>query len=235
MNPVESQLLDYAEKVPGLPFGKFLRSITGFPLCEAYELIAIGIDAPVQAVRTALRTDAPLITFGLAQLDARPNDLEDFVRLSDTGRMLLAEEFSTPEEMLRVILKPEQASGLTVGDYSHMEKEFSWLANYLKKAADTRVKGGNILFYGAPGTGKSEFARLLAQHAGLTAYAVRSADNSGEPESGQARLTNFALSQRFLSEQTQSMILKTAVELFGLYRLGLSGHGFATQAVFRMA
>jgi SpoVK/Ycf46/Vps4 family AAA+-type ATPase len=212
LNAVETQVLAYAEDVPRDAFSAFLQAIKDLSLSQAYELLASGIDASAKAVRAALRADAPLRTYGLVRMDWRPADLEDFVRLSDAGRILLAEEFSTPEEMFRVILTPERAAGLTVDDYPHLEKEFNWLASSLKNAAAARVKGGNILFYGAPGTGKSEFARLLAEHAGLSPFAVRTADSDGDPECGQDRLSNFALSQRFLSEQALSMIIFDEIE-----------------------
>ncbi len=212
LNPTETQLLEHAKNVPLDAFQKFLRAISGISIYQAYEMLATGIDAPVEAVRAALRPDAPLRTYGLIQVDTSPSDLEDIVRITGSGQMLLAEDFSTPEDMLRVILKPEQDAGLTVGDYPHLQKEFNWLVNYLKRAVGSREKGANILFYGAPGTGKSEFARLLAQHAGLTAFAVRSADRDGDPHSGEARLANFSVSQRFLSEQALSMIVFDEIE-----------------------
>lgn len=212
LDPVERRLLDFVEMGTYEPFRNFLRAINGFSPQDTYPLLAAAIDAPVSAVRTALRTSGPLRSYGLLKLDSTPGDLEDFLRLDEAGQIFLTEDFTTSEDMLRAVLKPAQASGLAVQDYPHLEREFTWLVNYLKNVASGRVKSANVLFYGAPGTGKSEFARLLAEHAGLTAFDVQSADREGDSVAGKARLNLFALSQRLLSEREGSLVIFDEIE-----------------------
>lgn len=212
LNPVERRLLDFAEMGTYERFRHFLRAIDGFAPQEAYHLVAAAIDAPVPEVRAALRASGPLRSYGLLKLDTSPSDLEDFLRLDDAGQAFLTEDFKTPEDMLRAVLQPGQVSGLEVQDYPHLEREFTWLVNYLKNVASGRLQGANVLLYGAPGTGKSEFARLLAEHAGLTAFDVQSADKDGDPVPGKTRLGLFAISQRFLSERQQSLVIFDEIE-----------------------
>ena len=212
LTPLECRLLDYAEIRAYDQFRNFIRAINVSSPNEAYGLVASAIDAPVQAVRLALRVNAPLRAYGLVALDTTPNDLEDFLRLDKAGLAFLSDDFATPEDMLQVILQTGEKPNLTADDYPHLAKEFAWLTNYLKHVAAGRVVGGNILLYGVPGTGKSEFARLLAQQAGLTAYDVKSADDDGDPISGNTRLRHFALSQRFLSEQEKALVIFDEIE-----------------------
>lgn len=212
LNPVECRLIDFAEMRAYAMFRTFLQSIAGLAPKDAFGLVAAAIDAPIPAVRAALRANAPLRSFGLIRLDNAPIDLEDFLHLDRGGEMFLFEDFTSTEDMLRVILQPGQSTNLAVQDYGHLEKEFTWLVNYLKNVANGRVKGANILFYGAPGTGKSEFARLLAEQTGLTAFDVKSTDGDGEPVSGKTRLNHFAISQRFLSERERSLIIFDEIE-----------------------
>ena len=212
LNPVERRLLDFVEIGTYEPFRNFLRSIDGFAPQDAYQLVAAAIDVPVAAVRAALRASGPLRSYGLLKVDTAPSDLEDFLRLDDAGQTFLTEDFKTPEDMLRAVLQLGQASGLAVQDYPHLEREFTWLVNYLKNVANGRLQGANVLLYGAPGTGKSEFARLLAEHAGLTAFDVQSADKDGDPVPGKTRLGLFAISQRFLSERERSLVIFDEIE-----------------------
>lgn len=212
LNPVESRLLDYAELSSYDQFRSFIRTISISSASEAYALVASAIDAPVQAVRSALRASSAFSAYGLVALDTTPSDLEDFLRLDKSGQAFLGEDFATPEDMLQVILQAGEMPNLAPDDYPHLKNEFTWLTNYLKHVASGRIEGGNILFYGAPGTGKSEFARLLAQQSGLTAYDVKSADNDGDPVSGNTRLRHFALSQRFLAEQEKALIIFDEIE-----------------------
>jgi hypothetical protein len=212
LDPVECRLFDFAEMRAYDLFQGFLRCIRELAPNDGYRLVASAIDTPVPAVRAALRASASLRSYGLVRLDSTPTDLEDFLRVDDSGETFLTEDFASPEDMLRTILHPSQAPSLTSQDYLHLEKEFSWLVNYLKNVASGRVKSANILLYGPPGTGKSEFARLLVQHAGLTAFDVKSSDDDGDPVPGKTRLNHFALSQRFLSEREKSLIIFDEIE-----------------------
>ncbi|EXI81782.1 MAG: Proteasomal ATPase [Candidatus Accumulibacter appositus] len=212
LEPVESRLLDFVETRGHEQFRRFLRTVSGFAPAEAYGLVAAAIDAPTAAVKKALRANATLRAYGLVTLDSTPNDLEDFLRLDNVGQTFLVEEFTTPEDMLRAVLQPAPAAGLAAHDYPHMEREFAWLVTYLKNVANGRKQGANVLLYGAPGTGKSEFARLLAEHAGLAAFDVRSADSDGDPVAGKNRLNCFAVAQRFLSERERSLVIFDEIE-----------------------
>ena len=212
LNSVESRLLDFTETRGFGLLCTFLRAIDGLAPNDAYGLVAVAIDAPVSAVKAALRASSPLRSYGLLRMDSTPNDLEDFLRLDDSGQTFLTDDFSSTDDMLRVVLQPGQSPSLNELDYPHLAREFAWLVHYLKNVASRRVKGGNVLFYGAPGTGKTEFARLLAQYAGLAGFEVKAADDDGDPVSGKTRLRHFALSQCFLSEREQSLIIFDEIE-----------------------
>jgi SpoVK/Ycf46/Vps4 family AAA+-type ATPase len=212
LSPVESRLMDYGEARSYALFRRFLNAITGFAPNDTYDFVATAVGAPVHEVRAALRANAPLRTYGLLQLDTSPGDLEDFLRLDTAGKTFLNEDFDSPDDMLRVFLRPGQSPTLSAEDYPHLDHEFTLLIAYLRNVAQQQIKGANVLLYGPPGTGKSEFARLLAQQAGLAYFDVKSSDNEGDPIDGKARLTNFALSQRFLAERERSLVIFDEIE-----------------------
>lgn len=208
----ERSLVEFAECRAFSLFRDVLRAISGFALSEAYQYIASAIEAPVQEVRAALRTNAALRTYRLIRLDTSPNDLEDFLRLDANGESLLTEEFGHPDEMLELIVQPGAPGTLTVDDFPHLSDELTLLTRYLANASKKQVKGCNILLYGPPGTGKTEFARLLAKQAGLSQFDIRSCNNEGDSIVKQDRIAFFALAQRFLAESGQATVLFDEIE-----------------------
>lgn len=65
--------------------------------------------------------------------------------------------------------------------------------------------GVNALFYGEPGTGKTEMSRAPAADKGLRAFQVRSADDDGDGLSRQGRLSAHLLAQRLLSRRRDTL------------------------------
>lgn len=212
LSQTERGLVEFAECRSFSLFRDVLRAISGFAGSEAYQYIASAIDAPVQEVRAALRTNAALRTYRLVRLDPSPNDLEDFLRLDSNGESLLTEEFAHPDEMLELIVHPGTAGLLEADDFPHLKDELTLLTRYLSNASKSQVKGCNILLYGPPGTGKTEFARLLAKQAGLAQFDIRSCNNEGESIAKQERIAYFALAQRFLAENGQAMVVFDEIE-----------------------
>jgi len=212
LSPMELRIIEVAQLRSFEPFRNFMRAINGFAPNEAFEVLAKAVDAPLHKLRAALSVSAPLRSLGLVRIDLSPSDMEDFIALDDAGQMFLAEQCRSETEMLRVVLQPSQKPNLVDEDFQHLQKEFSWLKSFLKTASTQQVPGANILFYGLPGTGKSEFARLLAVSAGLDAFDVKSANNEGDSVSGKVRMANFAISQRFLSERHDAMLIFDEIE-----------------------
>ena len=92
--------------------------------------------------------------------------------LTSFSKMLFDAMPNTYSDFQRLFLGEKQTSSLKWDDFSHIEKRDEVCA-LLKEAAAHKIKGINILFYGIPGTGKTEFSRTLARRAGVSMYAVK--------------------------------------------------------------
>lgn len=57
-------------------------------------------------------------------------------------------------------------------DFKHLEKEYAMCVKIIKNAIKNRTKGVNILLYGVPGAGKTEFAKSIVQSACKLLYEI---------------------------------------------------------------
>ena len=84
----------------------------------------------------------------------------------------------------------------------------------------------NILLYGAPGTGKTSFARTLAEELGLTAFEVRQGDEDGKNMTASARMVGIQICNDQEDAGESMMIIDEADELLRGSSCGFSLFGF---------
>jgi SpoVK/Ycf46/Vps4 family AAA+-type ATPase len=104
-------------------------------------------------------------------------------------------------------------SKLAVQDYPHLKDDIALLKSYLLDALENRRPGVNVLIYGTPGSGKTEFVRMLAEEIRHPLFEVASENIAGEPIRRANRFRSFRLSQHILaSNETMPLILFDEVE-----------------------
>ena len=105
-----------------------------------------------------------------------------------------------------IIGTPAPAS-LDWDDFSHFGPDLDTIAAVMRGALAAREPGVNILLWGPPGTGKTEFAKTLAAHLGVSLFPVGEADRrGGEPERYE-RLGALRAAQRLLSRAGPGVVL----------------------------
>ena len=84
----------------------------------------------------------------------------------------------------------------------------------------------NILLYGAPGTGKTSFARSLAKELGRTVFEVRQGDEDGKNMKSEARMMGIQVCNNQEDPAESLMIVDEADELLRGTSCGFSLFGF---------
>ena len=117
-------------------------------------------------IEKMLESQSPLVKFGLLEHDCCGD-----VSATDLTAKLLSQNLSSVAEIKSVILGCRSQASLQWADFAHLEEK-DFCAKILHAAVKNKEKGVNILLYGEPGTGKTEFAKTLAEHIGVELYAV---------------------------------------------------------------
>ena len=201
---------------------------------KVYHALAVILDLPEAEIRTALSPQSILACSGLVSVDR--NDIDTLYGkidlLSKEFADLMASSDADPISLLRGTVSVVGPSHLNLTDYSHIQPSLEILHPYLRHAATTNRRGVNVFLHGAPGTGKSQLARALADELGFELFEVASEDADGDPVDGKRRLRAFRAAQSFFA-QRQAMIVFDEVE--DVFDDGASMFGVKSTAQLRKA
>ena len=175
--------------------------------------VAAVLNLPEKEVRKSLGSEGILAKSGLLAVD---RDGQSILRgkltlLSDSFADVMYSLESDPITLLRETVSISSPARLTFTDYSHITETLSVLRAYLKHSVEAGRKGVNIFIHGAPGTGKSQLAKVLAQNLDCELFEVASEDDDGDPVDGTRRLRAFRAAQSFFA-QRRALILFDEVE-----------------------
>ncbi|MDT8990715.1 ATP-binding protein [Curvibacter sp. APW13] len=167
-------------------------------------------------VRASLSSSAILAKSGLVVVDRTGSShlISKLDLLSHHFADLISSSDVEPEGLLKDTVYRGLPSNLTIADYEHVEDSLHILRPFLKKSMDTGRKGVNIYVHGAPGTGKSELARTLAQELQCDLFEVASQDAEGDPVSGVKRLRAYRAAQCFFALRRSLLVFDEAEDVF---------------------
>lgn len=180
---------------------------------KLFRNLSVILNQSEHEVRGSLGFQGILEKSGLITIDRRGvadlNNKIDMLSIQFADQMLTAG--AEPINLLRDVVSLSSPAHLKMQDYQHLESSLPLLHSYLKQAQKTGRRGVNVFLHGAPGTGKSQLAKVLAQEISCRLFEVASENDSGNPVDGEQRLRAFRAAQCFFSEQN-SLILFDEVE-----------------------
>lgn len=116
-------------------------------------------------------------------------------------------KYNTKDKIIAKIMGKPQKSSLKITDFLHIKDEALDIGKILISSVKRKQKGVNILLYGDVGTGKTEFAKLIANLSKIPMYSVRTQQDGVEEADRRERLVDLASKQFVLENSSKSCIL----------------------------
>lgn len=180
---------------------------------------------PEVHIRNAFSRRSALSRCGLVKLDIDDcvdiKDRLDVISSNFVDVMLSGD--ADPVVLLRGKVELASKTALTLADYPHLGTSLDILAPYLKQVLREGRSGVNIFLHGAPGTGKSQLARVLAAEVGRDLFEVADADEDGDPLDAEQRLRAVRAGQCFLASSCVLIVFDEMEDVF-------NDGGFARQS-----
>lgn len=145
----------------------------------------------------------------------------DFLKVFDNSKC------NTEDKIISTIIGKQEKTQLTLSDYKHLKDEPQKVINILSAAVKQKRKGVNILLYGGVGTGKTEFAKLIANSANIPVYSVITQKSDYKEPDREDRLVDLFSKQHLLSRSQSACILFDEGE--DVMNRGFSGFGSASK------
>jgi transitional endoplasmic reticulum ATPase len=106
--------------------------------------------------------------------------------------------------------KKTAKSDLTIADFSQLKTEITLLTSYVNQAIKAKKRGVNVLIYGPPGCGKTQFVKSLADSMKIDLYEVRTP--LGRKEGLSWRMRSYLLAQKVLAKVSGAAVIFDEVE-----------------------
>ncbi len=194
------------------PLKDFFMNIDYISIAKAAEMLACLLNSTPSLIMDALHQKGLLMANGLISKGRIYPEWHDFIQLSEPVKSALTYPNKTLAELMQHFTDEASPGHLGVDDIPHLENSLQLLTKVMTNGLLKQERGINILLYGAPGTGKTEFAKLLAQQVGAILYEVSCKDSEGEAACSRDRYVSLLMAQKFLSSREDTLLLFDEVE-----------------------
>ena len=216
LNPVEQELLRFAMHLRSEgAMQDLFECLPKSDLQRTATIMADLLKQPKNEILSALKKGSKLDAYGLIERNYRLDGVQDYLAWGET---LDFDEFVTQPlneyALLKSCTEIPQVPSLQLDDFVHIASMKDMMLTYLQQALKHHQKGVNLLIYGEPGTGKTEFAGLLAQALGISAYNITYMDSDGDVVNAEQRLNYSRLAQTLLNGKQALLIFDEIEDVF---------------------
>ena len=213
LKPLEQTILLYLVCISdNRAWREFLSEMEFVSVPKAAKILASMFKCTDAEFIDAIHPKQVLVANGLISKSRHYPDWSDFIDLSDKVKTALIYPNFDLNEMMQHFTHKSSPGHLVADDMPHMQDSLKLLTQVVSQALVRRERGINILLYGMAGTGKTEFAKLLAQHVGACLYEVSFTDQAGESADDRERYISLLMAQKFLSARNDTLLLFDEVE-----------------------
>ena len=215
LSPVEQAILCFAVLLKGdRLFYQAIEQQNSSSITTAmlFKILAQLIGVPLPEVQRSLNATGVLMSTDLINIKADMTALEDKISTRSELPYFLLLRHDDAEALMARFVTPSPKRTLTLANFSHLTKDTAAACGLMRAALTKKLSGSNLLLYGPPGVGKTEYAAVLAEAVGADLYEVDYADEDGDPIRGERRLRAFNLGQRLLAGRDHALLLFDEVE-----------------------
>jgi len=173
----------------------------------ATHILSVLLNVAPTEIESALKPGAPLIRTGLISIPKRLDDLMDKISLLPGLADNLFTSHDTPYALFNDNFTPAKPARLSTHNYPHLVEDIALLKSYLSEALETKQVGVNVLIYGTPGSGKTEFVKMLAHEISRPLFEIATEDSDGTPIQCTNRFRSYRLSQHILARKTAPSLI----------------------------
>ena len=218
LNTYEEQILEFAILIHQYDVLDETADLLGSSLNSAQvkKMLSGILDIPMIHINTAFKSNSKLSKSSLVVINKSfHHDMRNKIEiLSDEfadNMFNLDEDISV---MIKNAVRPCEKSSLKLKDYEHISKDIDIVIPYLENAIKNKKQGVNILFYGLPGTGKTELAKTISQSIKTKLFEISYADEEEEAIDGYNRLKAYKTAQSLLASQNILLMYDEAEDIF---------------------
>ena len=183
---------------------------------QTKKALSVILDIPLKNINEAFRPSSKLSRSSIVSLNIREhhdlNNKLEILNVEFADNMLhLDEDISV---MIKNTVKPCEGSELKLNDYQHLSKDIDIVMPYLTSAIENKKHGVNLLFYGLPGTGKTELAKTISQALKTELYEISYTDEDDDAIDGYKRLKAYKTAQALFANQNILLMCDEAEDIF---------------------
>jgi len=191
-------------------FARFVSRVISARILETVDVISemVSVDAAVVAER--LNNGLLNRLRFIDGIQERPGIYDLYVpyTIMDAVRSSMGDV----ADIERALLGDAARAKLDWCDFDHIARERDFAMEIVRSAVRRQERGVNILLYGAPGVGKTEFAKTLAHRAGCELFVVAEYDEDGEEPDRAERLSSLRVSDRLARRRGNCVLLFDEME-----------------------